>query len=142
MSRYCSVKCAPHPRVRRVSWPRYSSTVYLVNVNSGIIERVLKHEHEVGRRLTTRRLIPGVSTGEAIAGSDDQLCGASGANAIDGCLVVCEDEAGVHAGYSRVSSSAILSTRTGSRDDSLVRLVVNTKAKLLYEYKVFSSAFW
>lgn len=104
MSRYYSVKCAPHPESEESLGQRIANTAYLVNVDSGIIERILKHEHEVGRRLTTRSLIPGVSTGEAIARSDDQLCGASGANAINGCLVICEDEAGVHAVHSRVGS--------------------------------------
>lgn len=70
----------------------------LVDIDSRVIERVLEHEHEVRRRLSARRLVPRVSSGEAIPGSDDELCGASGADSVDGCLVVREDEACVHAG--------------------------------------------
>lgn len=104
-SRYCSTKSAPYTESEEVQNQTMNDMIDLMNVNSSVIERILKHEHEVGRRLTARRLIPGVSTGETIAGSDDELCGASGANAIDGCLVIGEDEAGIHAvRYSRVSS--------------------------------------
>lgn len=97
MSRYCGTKGRHTDESEEAQNGTMNSMIYLMNVNSSVIERILKHEHEVGGRLTARRLIPGVSTGETIAGSDDELRGASGANAVDGCLVIGEDKAGIHA---------------------------------------------
>lgn len=62
----------------------------LVNVNCRVVQRVLELVHEGGARV--RALGPGVPTGPAVAGHDDQVGGVGRANGVDGGLVVGEDE--------------------------------------------------
>lgn len=55
---------------------RRRSATDLMDVNSSIVKRILEHEHEVRGGLSSHRLVPGVTTGEAVAGGDNELCGA------------------------------------------------------------------
>jgi len=64
----------------------------LVDVHGGVVDWVLQHVHVVGRwRVTAGGLVPGVTSGVAVAGRDDQLLRTGGADAVNGGLVVLQD---------------------------------------------------
>ena len=69
----------------------------LVDVNGGVLDWVLEHVQVFGGwSVAAGRLVPGVTTGESVARCDDQLLCASCADAVDGGLVVLQDQLGWH----------------------------------------------
>ena len=62
----------------------------LVNVDSGIVQRVDKLMNKGATRIAT--LCPGVTTGPRVAWGKDKLFRASRTDAVDSCLVVFKDK--------------------------------------------------